>query len=140
MIADAIAGLIGSVLDRVWPDPRQKAAAALAIAEMQQAGEFKVIDAQLSIALAQAATNTAEASSGDPFASRWRPFIGWVCGAAFAWNFALLPMAVFFCAVAGSPVELKPADMGEMMPVLLGMLGLGGLRTAERLKGVAAGQ
>ena len=140
MIADAIAGLLGSVIARVWPDPAQKAAAALAIAQMQQAGEFKAIDAQLSIALAQAATNTAEASSGDPFASRWRPFIGWVCGAAFAWNFALLPAAMFFCSVAGAPVELKPADMGEMLPVLLGMLGLGGLRTAERLKGVAAGQ
>ena len=140
MIADAIAGLLGSIISRVWPDPAQKAAAALAIAQMQQAGEFKALDAQLSIALAQAATNTAEASSGDPFASRWRPFIGWVCGAAFAWNFALLPAAMFFCAVAGVQIELKPADMGEMMPVLLGMLGLGGLRTAERLKGVAAGQ
>ena len=133
MIGDLIAGLLGKVLDRVWPDPAQRAAAAQAIAELQQAGEFKQIDAQLAAMKMQADTNVVEAGSDDPFVSRWRPFIGWVCGAAFAWNFCGLPVARLLCDIVGQPLTVAPADMSEMMPILLGMLGLGGLRTFEKV-------
>jgi len=66
-------------------------------------------------------------------ASRWTTFHRWVCGTAFAWNFIGLPVTRLACTLAGHPVELSPADMSEMMPVLLGMLGLGGLRTYEKV-------
>ena len=85
------------------------------------------------VAIAQIQTNTAEAQSGDKFASRWRPFIGWTCGMAFCWNYIGLSVARFVMTASGHPVELSPADMSEMMPVLLGMLGLGGLRTYEKV-------
>jgi hypothetical protein len=137
MIADLIVGLVGSVIEKVWPDPAQKAAAALAIAELQQKGELAELDAQLRLALAQVQVNDSEAKSGDPFASRWRPFIGWVCGFAFAWNFIGLSVARFVMQATGHPFEFAPADMGEMMPVLLGMLGLGGMRTFEKVAGAA---
>ena len=133
MIGDLIAGLLGKVLDRAWPDPAQKAAAAQAIAELQQAGEFKRLDVELAQLQMQADINKAEAASGDPFASRWRPFIGWVCGVAFGWNFIGLPIARLLCDLAGNPIAIAPADMSEMMPVLLGLLGLGGLRTYEKV-------
>lgn len=133
MIGDLIAGLLGKVLDRAWPDPAAKAAAAQAIAELQQAGEFKRLDVELAQLQMQADINKAEAASGDPFASRWRPFIGWVCGVGFAWNFIGLPVARLLCDIAGQPISITPADMTEMMPVLLGLLGLGGLRTYEKI-------
>jgi len=133
MIGYLVAGLLGKVLDRAWPDPAAKAAAAQAIAELQQAGEFKRLDVELAQLQMQADINKAEAASGDPFASRWRPFIGWVCGVGFAWNFIGLPVARLLCDIAGQPISITPADMTEMMPVLLGLLGLGGLRTYEKI-------
>lgn len=137
MLGDAIANLLGQVITRVWPDPAQKAAAAQALAELQQQGEFKQIDAALALAKQQTDIDLAEAQSADPFASRWRPFIGWVCGLAFAWNFIGLSIARFVMAALGHTFDFAPADMSEMMPVLLGMLGLGGLRTMEKLQGKA---
>jgi hypothetical protein len=116
----------GKLIDRLWPDPAQAAAAKLELIRMQQAGE-----------LAQIATNTEEAKSSSRLASGWRPFIGWVCGVACAWNWLGLPMAKFVLAYVGHPAAMSPADLSEMMPVLMGMLGLGGLRTIEKLQGVA---
>jgi hypothetical protein len=80
--------------------------------------------------------NKDEAANPSVFVSGWRPFIGWVCGVACAWNWIGLKMALFIAAYLGNPLDMQPADVSEMMPVLLGMLGLGGLRTVEKLKGV----
>lgn len=123
---------IGSkVIDRLWPDPIQRDAAKLELFKLQQAGELAQITGQLDI-------NKEEAKSSSVFVSGWRPAIGWVCGAACAWNWIGLPMAEFGMAMLGHPLDLAPADISEMMPVLFGMLGLGALRTAEKVNGVAA--
>jgi len=71
------------------------------------------------------------------FVSGWRPFIGWVCGAACAWNWIGLKIALFAAAYFEHSLNLAPADLSEMTPVLMGMLGIGGLRTIEKLNGVA---
>lgn len=130
---------IGSkIIDRVWPDPAQRDAAKLELLKMQQAGEFKEMDQAFELARAQVGVNAVEAASADPFTSRWRPFIGWVCGIGCAWNWIGLPVALFLMAALGKPVTgLHPADLSEMMPLLFGMLGLGGLRTYEKVKKVA---
>ncbi|OGT54232.1 MAG: hypothetical protein A3E01_00145 [Gammaproteobacteria bacterium RIFCSPHIGHO2_12_FULL_63_22] len=93
-----------------------------------------------SLALIQAQTDINKVEAGNPsvFVSGWRPAIGWICGAGCAWNWVGLPIAKAAMLIAGHPVSLSPADMSEMMPLLLGMLGLGGLRTAEKISGVAA--
>lgn len=93
-----------------------------------------------SLALIQAQTDTNKVEAGNPsvFVSGWRPAIGWVCGAACAWNWIGLPVAKFAMLALGHPLAVSPADISEMMPILLGMLGLGGLRTAEKIQGVAA--
>jgi len=123
---------IGSqVIDRVWPDPEKAAAAKLELFKMQQSGELAAMAGQLDI-------NKAEAANPSIFVSGWRPFIGWVCGSGFAIQFVIGPMAEWGSAVYGHPVKFPQMDMSTMMPLLLGMLGLGAMRTAEKIQGVAA--
>jgi len=117
----------GKLIDRLWPDPTERDRARLELLRMQQAGE-----------LAQVAVNQAEAANPSVFVSGWRPAIGWVCAAACAWNWLGLPIARAVALYAGEPLALTPADLSEMLPVLLGMLGLGGLRTYEKLHDKAA--
>lgn len=119
---------IGSkVIDRLWPDPQQRDAAKLELLKMQQAGE-----------LAQIAVNQEEAKSASLFVSGGRPFIMWVCGIGCSWNWIGLPVLKAGMAIAGVNLDVSPADLSEMMPLLLGMLGLGGLRTVEKINGVAS--
>ncbi len=80
----------------------------------------------------------AEANNKNVFVAAWRPAIGWACGAAFAWQYVVGPVAQFTLAAFGQKVALPVLDTGEMMPVLMGMLGLGGMRTYEKVTGVAA--
>lgn len=120
----AVADLANTVIGKIWPDKSEQEKQQLAAAVM-------VIQGQIDI-------NKAEASNPNWFVSSWRPFIGWVCGAACAWNWVGLPMSKFIAALAGHPITMSPADISEMLPILIGMLGLGGLRTAEKINGVAA--
>jgi hypothetical protein len=123
-------GIGNKVIDRLWPDPAQAAAAKLELFKLQQSGELAVITGQMEI-------NKAEAANPSVFVAGWRPFIGWVCGAACAWNWIGLPMAKALAVYHQVPFALSPADLSEMMPVLIGLLGLGGLRTVEKIQGVA---
>lgn len=121
----AVADVAHDLISRLWPDKTEQEKAQLTAA--------------LTALQGQLAANTAEAGSTSLFVSGWRPFIGWVCGTACAWNWIGLKLAVFLAlAVAGRKLDLQPADLSEMWPVLLGMLGLGGLRTMEKIQGVAA--
>lgn len=120
----------GKVIDRLWPDPAQAAQAKLELIKLQQSGDLAQIAGQLEI-------NKAEAASPNPFTSGWRPFIGWTCGAGFAVQFVVGPVGEWVCALAGHPVKFPQMDLGTMMPLLFGMLGLGAYRTAEKVRGVA---
>jgi hypothetical protein len=134
MALDPVTALfeVGSkVLDRVLPDPAQQAAAKLELMKLQQNGELAQITGQMDI-------NKVEAASSSLFVSGWRPSIGWVCGAGFAVQFVIGPLAEWGAALAGHPVKFPQMDTGTMMPLLLGMLGLGGLRTAEKLQDKAS--
>lgn len=119
----SVADLANTVIGRIWPDKTEQEKAQLAAA-------LALVQGQLDI-------NKAEAANPSVFTSGWRPFIGWVCGAACAWNWLGLKVALFVAAYFGHNLSLAPADIGEMMPVLMGMLGIGGLRTIEKLNGVA---
>jgi hypothetical protein len=129
MALDPVSALLdigGKVLDRVFPDPTQQAAARLELLKLQQSGELTQIAGQMEI-------NKAEAANPSVFVSGWRPAIGWICGAGFAVQFVIGPLAEWGSALYGHPVKFPQMDTGTMMPLLLGMLGLGGLRTAEKL-------
>ena len=127
----------GKVIDRLFPDPAQAANAKLELIKLQQTGELAVMAADVDLAKGQMVTNQAEAASSSLFVAGWRPFIGWACGGAFAYKFILAPAAAFALTACGHPIALPVLDFTEMSTVLLGMLGLGGMRTVEKIKGVA---
>lgn len=122
------------VLDKIIPDPEKKAAAQLEVLKLQQAGEFKEIETNLALAQGQVDINKIEAASESLFKSGWRPFVGWVCGIAFAMKYMGGPVAFMIAQFFDKHVELPPIDMLEMMPLLFGMLGLGAYRTYEKTR------
>lgn len=135
MALPLILGSALSLVDKLFPNPKDAAEAKLRVLELQQSGELAALNADLELARGQMEINKAEAQSTDPFRAGWRPFIGWTCGSAFAFNFVILPLVTTISAIYGNPIELVPLNMEAMLPVLLGMLGLGGFRTYEKTKG-----
>jgi hypothetical protein len=131
-------GIGSKVIDKIWPDPVQRDAAKLELLKLQQSGELAQLTADTSLMIEQIKVNQAEAQNPSVFVSGWRPAIGWVCGLACGWNWIGLPVVKLALEIYGHPIDLAPADLTEMLPVLMGMLGLGGLRTIEKLQGRAA--
>jgi hypothetical protein len=113
---------VSGLLDKFIEDKDQKARLAHEIGTMAERHAQE-------IALAQIEVNKAEAK-GNWFQSSWRPATAWVCVAGFAVNFLISPLAVPF------GIDIPQADTSTMLPVLMGMLGLGSMRTVERVKGV----
>lgn len=134
----AILDIGGKLIDRLWPDPAQRDQAKLELLKMQQTGELAQLTAETELMKGQLAINTEEAKSSSIFVSGWRPFIGWVCGSAFALHFLFLPLFNFIAMQAGYPEVHITFDMSSLMTVLGGMLGLGGLRTVEKVKKVSS--
>ena len=120
----------GKILDRIFPDPQTRDAAKLEMFKAQQAGAFKELDQEFELAKAQIAVNAVEAQSASVFTSGWRPFIGWICGSGLAYQFLIYPILVAF------QPKIVQLDMGTLLTLLMGMLGLGAMRTAEKFKGV----
>lgn len=122
----------GALIKHFFPDPAQQAAAEQKMAELKESGELQKIAGQLAI-------NQEEAKNPRLFVSGWRPWVGWVCGAAFAYAAILEPVARFVSAVwFGYKGAFPVIDTALTMQVLFGILGLGGLRSYEKNKGVAA--
>jgi|TARA_R100000482_G_scaffold69066_1_gene25954 hypothetical protein len=86
--------------------------------------------------MAQIQVNKTEAQHRNVFVAGWRPFTGWICASALAYHFILEPIIVFFLATQGITLQLPEFDMGSLLTVLMGMLGLGGLRTYEKKQGL----
>lgn len=133
----AIAAMLPGLLDKIIPDPSAAAEAKLKALELAQKGELATLDADMRLMLAQADINKAEAST-DLFRGGWRPACGWVCAAGLAYTFLIRPVLPWVASLAGAEVRAMPEiDTDTLMVLLTGMLGLGGLRTVERLKGKA---
>ncbi len=129
--------LIGKVFDQVFPDPKAAAEAKLELLRMQQAGELAVLDVDAKLALAQAGINTEEAKSASVFVAGWRPFIGWVCGIALFYAYLGYPLLTWWAALY-RPAFVPPLlATGDLLTLVMGMLGLGSLRTFEKLRGVS---
>jgi hypothetical protein len=108
----------------------------LEVMKIQQAVDQAQMEFQLGLSQAQTRINEIEAASQDKFVSRWRPAIGWICGAAYAYTFLLQPFAVFILAASGHAVEatqLPHIDVSELSMVLMGLLGLGAMRSFDKL-------
>ena len=127
----ALIGPVTGLLDKFIEDKDQKAQLAHDLATMAQRHAQELSKGQLEI-------NAAEAKHRNIFVAGWRPFIGWTCGVALAWHFVISPFVIFGASMAGVELpELPEFDMGSLMTVLMGMLGLGGLRTFEKAKGLS---
>ena len=129
-IVTALLPALGTLIDRLIPD---RAAAEKAKAEM----EAELIRASNEAALAQVEVNKIEAGHSSVFVAGWRPSIGWVCAAGLAWAFVLAPIASWTLVVFGIRAELPAIHTDYLLELVLAMLGIGGLRTFEKLRGVA---
>ncbi|MBR0568350.1 holin family protein [Azoarcus sp. L1K30] len=133
-----LAPMIGNILDKLIPDPAQAADAKLKMLELAQKGELAALDAEMQIALGQIETNKVEAAQTDMFRGGWRPATGWACVGGLVYQFFLQPILPWVVSIAGGSVPpLPPIDNDTLFVLLTGMLGLGGLRTVERVKGKA---
>lgn len=126
---DSVVGLFRDVVNKIWPDKTEVEKQAIAERMAQAAQETDLLKGQLEI-------NQNEATSSNFFIAGWRPAIGWICGFIFGWTYLVQPILVFILTTMGHPVALPNLDLGETLPVLLGMLGLGAYRTYEKVQGI----
>ena len=121
---------VSDILGKVVEDKDQKARLAHEIATMAERHAQELAKGQIDI-------NKEEAKSRNIFIAGWRPFVGWTCGLALFWHFLGLPVTLFVTGWFNlQHPPLPEFDMQSLMTVLLGMLGLGGMRTFEKFKGI----
>lgn len=120
-----------TLINKIFPDPAQASEAKLKLLELQQNGELAIMTAQTDI-------NKQEASSSSVFVSGWRPAIGWVCALALAYQYLFRPLAGTVAGVLGVTIPPLPGLDDNLWQLMMGMLGLGGLRTFEKTQGVAS--
>ena len=124
-----------ALLDKFFPDPQARAAAELELLKMQQSGALQEMATDLQLRLAQLDVNKAEATHTSLFVAGWRPAVGWVCVAGLGWQFVGYPVAAWAFASFWPAVQ-PPVIVSEyLMELVLGMLGLAGLRSFERVRG-----
>ena len=125
----SLVGPVTGLLDKFIEDKDVKNKLAHEVATMSERHAQELAKGQMEI-------NKTEAAHKSLFVAGWRPAVGWTCCLGMASNFLLIPMANFVLALTGSPIVVPLLDTGEMMPVLMGMLGLGAMRTYEKKQGV----
>jgi hypothetical protein len=134
---DDILGAGLKILEKVIPDPAARQAAEIELFKLKQAGEFKELDVQIAEIQSQTDTNKEEAKSTSMFVAGWRPWIGWTCGSALFLQYILRPIVQWFAVLTGHPIPELPGIDDQLWQLLTGMLGLGTLRTYEKIKGKA---
>ncbi len=127
-----LVGPIFKLLDKVIPDADERSRLAHEIATLAERQAHEIAKAQINV-------NQNEAKHKSVFVSGWRPACGWICVLGFSVNFLIIPIVnIYLTAWTQNPLLIPSLDVSEMMPVLLGMLGLGGMRTVEKTKNVAS--
>lgn len=123
-------GPVTGLLDKFVEDKDQKARLAHEIATLAERQAHEIAKSQIEV-------NKSESQSGSVFIGGWRPATGWVCVLGFGVNFLVIPLTNLFLSITENPLLVPTLDVSQMMPVLLGMLGLGSMRTVEKTKKVA---
>ena len=127
---DKLIGPVTGLLDKFIPDADTKAKLAHEVATMAENHAQGLAKGQMEI-------NAVEAANSNVFVSGWRPFIGWTCGLGMFGNFITIPFSNFVLALFGIDIVIPLVPLETMMPVLMGMLGLGAMRTYEKKSGVS---
>lgn len=122
----------GKLIDRLLPDKAANDAAKAALLSTEVQGEIQQILGQLEV-------DKTEAASNSIFVAGWRPFIGWVCGSALAYQYIVSPVGQWAAALFGHPVQAPSLDIGQLMTLLLSMLGMGVLRSYDKAQGTGNG-
>ena len=128
-LASLVGPIVNNFVDRI-PNGNERARA-------KEALEKELVDAANSVMLAQTEINAAEAQHKSIFVAGWRPFIGWVCGVGIAWSMVVQPVAQWAMIAWGDGTELPTIDTSYLMELVTAMLGMSGLRTFEKMRGVA---
>ena len=126
----ALIGPVSAILDKVIPDTNLKEKLSHEIATMAERHTQEQVMAQIEV-------NKIEAAHNSMFVAGWRPAIGWICALGMAGNFLIIPFVNMALELFETGVEIPLIALSEMMPVLMGMLGLGAMRTFEKTKGVS---
>ncbi len=129
-VLSALIGPVSSILDKVIPDKDLREKLSHEIATMAEQHTQAQVMAQIEV-------NKIEAASNSVFVSGWRPAIGWICAMGMAGNFLIIPFANMALELSKTGVTIPMIALSEMMPVLMGMLGLGAMRTVEKVKAVS---
>lgn len=124
-----VANFATDLVNKFWPDKTQAEKDQLALQVQQMTIAANLTQGQIDV-------NKAEASNQSIFVAGWRPFVGWVCGAAFGWTFVIGPLLSFTLSAFKMSVALPQLDLSQLSPVLMGMLGLGVMRTVEKVNGL----
>ena len=131
-LASLVGPIVSKFVDRI-PDGNERARA-------KESLERELVEAANSAMLAQTEINAVEAQHKSIFVAGWRPFIGWVCGVGIAWSMVVQPVAQWAMIAWGDGTELPTIDTSYLMELVTAMLGMSGLRTFEKMRGVARRQ
>lgn len=128
--------VVSKVIDKIFPNPEQRDAAKLALFKAQQEGEFKALDQQFQLNIEQIKVNAVEAANASPFVAGWRPAAGWVCVFGLAYMTLFRPIMSWIATIWAWGAIPPVVDTTVLFELLGGMLGLGVLRTYEKIQGV----
>ena len=134
----ALIGPVAAIIDKLLPDKEAADKAKLKLIELEQEGNLAELGAMVELNKAQADINRQEAAHDSLFVAGWRPFIGWTCGLGVFWQFVGLPLASFaIVTFSDDKIALPSIPAESLFELVFAMLGMGGLRTFEKLKGKA---
>lgn len=141
-----IAGIFNigkSLIQRIWPDPAKQAEELRKLEELKQTGDLARLQAHVDLMMGQINVNLQEAKHKSLFVAGWRPAVGWTCVSAFVYQFVVYPLLLWLWAIMTIWVELPegvgpppPLNVGLLVTILTGMLGIGGMRSYDKTKGV----
>lgn len=125
------------LINKIWPDPSQRAEQLFKLKELEQKGDLAELNAHVGLMMAQIEVNKTEAAHPSVFVGGWRPAIGWVCAIAIGYNYLIYSMLQWALALSGSDISApEQLDLTDLWPLILGMLGISVSRSWEKRSGV----
>ena len=120
------------VIERIWPDPSQRAEQMYKLEKLRSDNNLAALEGHISLMIAQLQVNAKEAEHKSLFVSGWRPAIGWICGIVLFFNYIVIYLLTFAMEFNDKIDAPPPLDMAQLMPILLGMLGMTAFRSMDK--------
>lgn len=136
LVGGGVFDVLSKAIDRIWPDATERDKMKLELFRLQQEGALRELEVNLQMSQGQTAVNQVEATNSNIFVSGWRPFIGWICGFAFMYQFLLRPLITVILSTKGIHEQAPALELGDLITILGGMLGLGTMRSVEKVVGI----